>query len=44
MKDLSEKALDQNEQVRYRVTDLFEEGNLVPSGAHIEAKKQIGLA
>lgn len=35
---LVRQALDHNQVVRYRVVDIYQGRNLVPSGAHIEAK------
>lgn len=36
------KALDQGKKVRYQVQDVYEGNNLVPSGAHIQAKSTDG--
>lgn len=36
------KALDQGKKVRYQVEDVYEGNNLVPSGAHIQAKSTDG--
>lgn len=36
------KALDQGKQVRYQVQDVYDGNNLVPSGAHIQAKSKDG--
>ncbi|WP_295746693.1 DNA/RNA non-specific endonuclease [uncultured Limosilactobacillus sp.] len=39
---LVRRKLDQGVKVRYRVTDIYDGNNLVPSGAHIEAKAADG--
>lgn len=36
------KALDQGKSVRYQVQDVYDGNNLVPSGAHIQAKSTDG--
>ncbi|MFT8824018.1 MAG: DNA/RNA non-specific endonuclease [Liquorilactobacillus mali] len=36
------KGLDQNKNIRYRVTDIYSGKNIIPSGAHIEAKSMDG--
>lgn len=39
---LVRRKLDQGVKVRYRVTDIYNDNNPVPSGAHIEAKAADG--
>lgn len=36
------KALDQGKKVRYQVQDIYDGNNIVPSGAHIQAKSTDG--
>lgn len=36
------KALDKGKKVRYQVQDIYDGNNLVPSGAHIQAKSTDG--
>ena len=36
------KALDEGKKVRYQVQDVYDGNNIVPSGAHIQAKSTDG--